>query len=308
MPVLKRKQQSANISNTSKPWVNWTWLLALCLAFLLGRHSRGPETLSASTSSRSLETKQENVNHKETHNDDGWHSIDVFYGDAKHLDRTPPPPAFRGAPPNAVQDWYGQAKQDQLVFELLNGKTNGYFIDLAANDARTFSNTFALERHHNWTGLCIEPNPQYWHDLSYRNCKVVAAVVGANRMEEVQFRFPSGVNGVLGGIVDDKYDITTKKDQQANHEQPPTPKYTVPLLEILQRYNAPKNIDYLSLDVEGAEEYIMSVFPLQHYQVNVLTIERPSPGLERNLKQHGFQMVQKITRWGETLWQHQSFR
>ncbi|CAB9508223.1 Inherit from NOG: Methyltransferase FkbM [Seminavis robusta] len=237
-------------------------------------------------------------------NNDGWHSIDVFYGNVSHLDARSPPPAFHGRTPAAIQEWYGQAQQDRIVYELLNKKKRGYFLDLAANDARTYSNTFALERHHNWTGLCFEPNPQYWHDLSYRSCQVVAAVVGRHRMEEVKFRFQTGV---LGGIVDDRFDVKTTNDEKLYPNEPPTLKYTVPLLEILQRYKAPRIIDYLSLDVEGAEEYIMEIFPLEDYQVHVMTIERPSERLQTFLKQHGFGMVQKITRWGETLWAHESF-
>lgn len=302
----RRRKQSSREKEKAPRHFSFAWLITVSVAFLLGRHSTGNPVVRSAQVLVQPDSDNENDNDN-PRRDDGWHSIDVFYGDTKHLDQTNPPPAFRGRPPKAIQDWYGQANQDKLVYELFNGKTNGYFVDLASNDARTFSNTFALERHHNWTGLCIEPNPQYWPHLAYRKCQVVAAVVGAKRMEEVHFRFHSGVNAVLGGIVGDKYDITTQKDKLANHQQPPTPKYTVPLLEILQRYRAPKNIDYLSLDVEGAEEDIMKVFPLHQYHINVMTIERPSPGLQQFLTQHRFKLIQNITRWGETLWAHQTF-
>jgi hypothetical protein len=244
-------------------------------------------------------------NHNLNDNNDGWHSIDVFYGNTSHLDATSPPPAFRGPTPLALQDWYGQAQQDRIVMELFGGnKTGGYFVDLAANDARTYSNTFALERRFQWTGLCIEPNPLYWHDLSYRKCQVVAAVIGRHRMEPVQFQFQAGV---LGGIVHDDFDVTKAHNDKNHPTTPPTLKFTVPLLEILQRYQAPPMIDYLSLDVEGAEEYILSIFPLDQYRINVMTIERPSEALQVFLKDHGFQLLRKLTRWGETLWAHESF-
>ena len=123
-------------------------------------------------------------------------------------------------------------------------------------------------------------------------------------MEEVEFRFETGV---LGGIINDNFDVKKQQDQRKNRGIPPTLKYTVPLLEILQRYNAPRTIDYLSLDVEGAEGYIMEIFPLEDYQIQVMTIERPSEELQAFLRKHGFGMVQKLTRWGETLWAHESF-
>lgn len=85
------------------------------------------------------------------------------------------------------QRWYSQARQDELVIALLRNKTDGYFVDLAANDAIQLSNTYALERYYHWRGVCIEPNPVYWHNLTtFRTCTTVAAVVGAERMQGME--------------------------------------------------------------------------------------------------------------------------
>jgi hypothetical protein len=104
--------------------------------------------------------------------DDGWKTIDVFYGKTQLPEDNP------------NQRWYSQVGQDEIVMALLNNKQGGYFIELAANDALTLSNSYSLERYGQWKGLCIEPNPMYWHDLSrYRTCQMVAAIVGDKRME-----------------------------------------------------------------------------------------------------------------------------
>ena len=68
---------------------------------------------------------------------EGWHTIHVFYGRESGL----------GAP--ADQKWFSQVHQDEVVVDLL-GK-NGYFIDIAANDAKDLSNTLGLERQ-GWDG------------------------------------------------------------------------------------------------------------------------------------------------------------
>jgi len=270
-----------------------------------------PSIREASSSLRrtttTADSKSENNripnNDSDNNNNDGWHSIDVFYGDTQHLDLRPAP-THQNKAPSALQAWYSQAQQDQIVYELLGSKSHGYFVDLAANDARTLSNTFALERRFSWTGLCIEPNPRYWHDLAYRQCQVVAAVLGRERMEEIQFRMD---NGVSGGIIDAKFD--NKKEQSATKkEQNIVPKYTVTLLEVLQRYNTPKTIDYLSLDVEGAEDYIMGLFPFGDYKIKILTVERPTPALKDRLKEAGYKWVANLSLFGETLWVHISIQ
>ena len=217
----------------------------------------------------------------------GWHSVEVFYGKSDHLERN--------LPKDVV--WFSQARQDEVVSRLLRGKRNGFFVDLAANDATILSNTYSLEKKFGWTGLCIEPNPIYWANLTYRECQVVAAVVGKERMEEVRFRFD---NGDHGGIVGNGF------DNGKRHEKVSDPRYTVTLKEILERFNAPRRIDYLSLDVEGAEEFIIKEFPLTEYTVSLMTIERPKERLRALLDQNGYKSVKRLSSWGETLWAHES--
>jgi hypothetical protein len=102
--------------------------------------------------------------------DNGWTTIQVFRG-------------VSAARPNDSV-WHSQAHQDELVFSLLRNKTDGYFVDLAANDATQLSNTYSLERDWGWKGVCIEPNPIYWQNLTaFRSCTKIAAVVGNKRLE-----------------------------------------------------------------------------------------------------------------------------
>jgi hypothetical protein len=169
----------------------------------------------------------------------GWKFVNVFYGKSNHIQ-------FNSAISNDYfnsVEWYSQARQDEVVAALLRNKKNGYFIDLASNDPVKISNTYALETKLGWRGLCMEPNPAYWAGLSYRKCDIVGAVVGSSRMEEIQFRFPNRV-GPQGGIVNEQFD-----NKAASKFDEDRPRYTVTLQEIFERFQTPKVIDYLSLDV-----------------------------------------------------------
>jgi FkbM family methyltransferase len=221
----------------------------------------------------------------------GWHSIDVFYGKSDVFEQT------LAAPSDHQQQWFSQAHQDELIVALLKGKTHGYFVDLAANDAVFLSNTYALERFHQWQGLCIEPNPLYWYNLTFRDCKVVGAVVGQERMEQVYFRFEAGDHG---GIAAEGFD-NSKRWQRKSRQT-----YTVTLQEILQRAKAPIDIDYLSLDVEGAEAFILKNFPLNKYKIKLITAERLRGEARAVLEANGFQFLKRLTKWGEGLWAHTS--
>lgn len=67
----------------------------------------------------------------------GWHPIHVFYGKEEGLQADP------------TQEWFAQVHQDEIVMDVIG--PNGFFIDLAANDAKEWSNTIALEKH-GWNG------------------------------------------------------------------------------------------------------------------------------------------------------------
>lgn len=78
---------------------------------------------------------------------DGWQTIHVFTGESAATDE-----ASSQSQPHFS---FAQARQDEVVLRLLKNQTNGYFIDLAANDATVLSNTYSLERYFGWEGLCV---------------------------------------------------------------------------------------------------------------------------------------------------------
>lgn len=225
----------------------------------------------------------------------GWKNIHVFYGNNSHLfDASDiPNPYFR------ANKWFSQYRQDEIVSKLLHGKRGGYFIDLAANDAVRISNTYALETHFDWNGLCLEPNPIYWTGLSYRKCHVVAAIAGSKTMEEVLFRFPKE-KAPKGGIVGNTFD---NKDDPGNEAHP---RFTISLLEVFKKFKVPRVIDYISLDVEGAEDLVMSSFPFSQYRFDIMTVERPSDVLSMILNKNGYVLMKTIKKNIETLWVHHS--
>jgi Methyltransferase FkbM domain len=230
--------------------------------------------------------------------EDGWKTIDVFYGTRDHLSSVSnvKDDDFRN------KKFFSQVKQDVIVSKLFREKRGGFFVDLAANDAVWLSNTYALETHFGWGGICIEPNAVYWPSLSYRRCSVVAAVAGGDR-EQVDFFFSSGGAGVYGGIVGDQYDNTEASNKRKGWREP---RLTVQLEEVFQRFNAPKVIDYFSLDVEGAEGLVLKQSVLSRYRFKVISLERPKEPLKKLLAQNGYTMLKQLSKWGETLWAHES--
>jgi FkbM family methyltransferase len=186
-----------------------------------------------------------------------------------------------------------QKGQDRWVlFEVLPWKRRGFFLDLAAADGLTHSNTHVLEKWFGWTGVCIEPNPAFFAELkARRRCAAEQAVV-SDRRETVRFRVD---NGQLGGVVADDTDNNprVRGEQLARAEIVELP--AVPLNDVLARHNAPRVIDYFSLDVEGCEERVLQALDFGRYQFRCLTVERPTPRVNEILFAHGYVFVKNFS-------------
>lgn len=122
-------------------------------------------------------------------------------------------------------------------------------------------------------------------------------------MEKVKFRLS---RDELGGIVGQQFDNKGSAIKRRDANNTDTEYYTVGLGEILNVAGAPTIINYLSLDVEGAEFYVMQSFPWDKYQIQVLTIERPKPELQKLLIARGYRGLALLATFGETLWVHES--
>lgn len=233
-------------------------------------------------------------------NPPGWHPIHVYYGKMDHLVGDIDASQYWSDWQHPKdRKWMSQHGQDVAVMKVLDFPREGFFIDLAANDAVWASNTFTLEQKFGWKGICIEPNPIYWYRLSFRKCHALGTFVGANDGAEVEVALSDkSVHGPFGGIVGKDFDNKKSKETQK--------RYTASLRSILKRFNAPNVIDYMSLDVEGAEYYIMKDFPFEEYIFKVLTVERPNEELQALLKKHKYHFVYKINKRADDLYVHES--
>ena len=199
--------------------------------------------------------------------------------------------------------WTSQAGQDRTISRLFDGKRRGYFIDLAANEAVAYSNTFTLEQEYDWYGLCIEANPKYFDQLYLRNCQVVQAAVGRVNNELVDFKFQD----VFGGVIGSSFDNTNALDDRGRGPSIVKTQATISLAHIFKTLSVPRVIDYMSLDIEGAEEWVFETFPWANYTILVMTVERPKQGLVHRLLANEYFYVCDHGDFGDQLWMHTSF-
>ena len=156
-----------------------------------------------------------------------------------------------------------QIFQDLFVCFFSDFKRHGYFIEFGAASGVKLSNTYLLEKEYDWSGILVEPF-QYWHDqiAANRNCIIDHACI-------------TGKSGDCYSIIGTLDPAETYiREQKAGDTELNFPKViSLSLNDLIEKYNAPKIIDYISIDCEGGELEILETFDFKLRQVNMLTIE-----------------------------------
>jgi FkbM family methyltransferase len=144
--------------------------------------------------------------------------------------------------------YYSQSNQDKWVVEFFKFKKNGYFIELGAYDGIQTSNTYYMEKNLEWDGLCVEANPSVYQSL-------------------IKNRRVKNVNVALTDYVGECFFLNDKISSTGTKVPCDT------LNNILRNNNCPKNIDYLSIDIEGHEYIVLKDFNFNEWNISLMTIE-----------------------------------
>jgi FkbM family methyltransferase len=159
--------------------------------------------------------------------------------------------------------------QDLLVLFLLEEKRDGYFVEFGAADGIQASNTFLLEYKFGWHGIVAEP-ARCWHQKLTRNrtCSIDQRCVWSKSGETLQFNETASAElstiDALSGL--DRYAWARQDGKRYAVE-------TISLCDLLRAHDAPRSIDYLSIDTEGSEFAILDSFFPGRYEIRIITVE-----------------------------------
>lgn len=164
-----------------------------------------------------------------------------------------------------------QLGQDLWVLEQTNYKKGGFFVEFGATDGVLLSNSYLLEKEFGWKGLCAEPNPKYFKQLQMnRNCITSDVCISNSTGESVKFIFANEYGGIANIAKEGKHSDKVKPYEDSGKV---ALLETISLNDFLTKHNAPKNIDYLSIDTEGSEYHILSGFPFSDWTVQCISVE-----------------------------------
>lgn len=166
---------------------------------------------------------------------------------------------------------YSQSEIDQefMAFVLI-GK-GGYFVEFGACNGIIGSNTYFLEKYQGWQGVLAEPIPEWFDEIKKnRSSKAFPYAVHPINGEKLDFIEPDqrGLSSLSGYEHADRHG-----DQRMSGGGKTYQVETITLQQLLIEANAPKQIDFLSIDTEGSEFDILFKFPFEEYIFKFITVE-----------------------------------
>ena len=162
-----------------------------------------------------------------------------------------------------------QLRQDLFVLHHLNFQRKGFFVEFGATNGLDLSNTFLLESEYGWKGILAEP-AKIWHEDLHKNRKCFIDKNCVWSDSNMTLTFNETKEPELGTINSFSSNDT---HAQARIDGKLYQVNTISLGDLLLKYNAPLNIDYLSIHTEGSEFNILKNCDFNRYSFNVITCE-----------------------------------
>jgi FkbM family methyltransferase len=170
-----------------------------------------------------------------------------------------------------VQIIHSQLGEDLILSLLLEGKKDGFYVDIGANHPKKFNNTYLLYKS-GWNGINIEPNPEKIAAFKSGRPRDVNLAIGVGPKESSMnyYRFDEDTlntfdpafaekNKKMGHVLQDTIDVPVK-----------------PLSAIFAEYlpaGANGCADVMSLDTEGYDMEVLKSNDWNKYRPRFVVIE-----------------------------------
>ena len=161
----------------------------------------------------------------------------------------------------------GQCFQDIAALYFSKKKRSGFFVEVGTGNGELLSNTFMLEKRFGWQGILFEPDRRFHESIgNLRTAKLDERPVYSCDDKVLQFLEVSRA-GELSTLSefrreDGRFRFGSMREVK-----------TTSLNTAFSLHNAPREIDYISIDTEGSELEVLQGLDFNKYKVGFLTIE-----------------------------------
>ncbi len=192
---------------------------------------------------------------------------------------------------------FSHAGQDAFLDEVFfKGKTQGIFVEIGAHDGVTGSNCLFFELMRGWSGLVVEPSPTHSPLAARVRRGACLRFAISNRSGQSEFLDIEKGLTQMGGL-------TASYDPEVRAQVELHPTHQGSLISVETRALAPlleehflREVDYVSLDVEGAELQVLRAFPFDRFRIAAWSIDTNGRGREISaiMQANGYRRVEAL--------------
>ena len=197
--------------------------------------------------------------------------------------------------------FYSQDGQDEFVNNIFNGLKYGFFVDVGAHDGIKFNNTLFFENKMDWIGINIEPIKSVY-DLLVKNrnrCININCAID-EKDGKSNFILNEGYTEMLSGLekyYDERHLERLQRELETMSGKSTIVEVSTFRLDTILNMCSVSHINYLSIDVEGAEYGVVKSINFDNVFIDVIGFENNYEDVSENivlyLKNNGFVIIYK---------------
>jgi FkbM family methyltransferase len=180
-----------------------------------------------------------------------------------------------------------KAREPELVRAYLGERSDGFFVEVGANEPKTGSQTWHLEER-GWRGALVEPLAELAERLRRARPRSQVFEAACSSPEK------RGEALLHVGEWDGHSSLEPRVDTPSTVYSRRVRVKVMTLDEVLEEAHA-ERVDFVSIDTEGTELDVLKGFGLERWRPALLLIEDKVHSLDkhRHLKRHGYRLVKR---------------
>jgi FkbM family methyltransferase len=199
---------------------------------------------------------------------------------------------------------YSQWNEETIIRHFFNDQRDGFFVDIGAASCCSDSTTYYLESRLGWTGIAVDSNVSYRaeYEKRRRGSKFFSFFVSDTSDKQADFFLVPHAPGISSGDRShlSKFDFMKEKPLDVEEKKITT----ITLNRLLERERVQK-IDFLSLDIEGAELVALHGFDIDKYKPRLVCVEIQQELGDKILEyftRHGYQRIEPYRPFDQYNW------
>jgi FkbM family methyltransferase len=195
---------------------------------------------------------------------------------------------------------YSQHDEELIVRDFFQDRRDGVFLDVGCASPIVDSNTYYLEKHLGWSGIAVDALPEFaqpWQRKRPRSRFFNFLV--SDHDDTVEPFYRSELRGT-SGVRKDQMKGPGGKDVKFDELHVPT----TTLTRLLDR-NGVAHVDFLSMDIEGAELQALAGFDIKRFSPRLVCIEsKPAnrEAIEAFFERNGYRRIDAYLQYDQVNW------